>query len=99
MAAALASLYTGVPLRRDTAMTGEISLAGLVLPVGGIKEKVLAAHRAGLKRVVLPKGNERDLKRVPEEVRRDLEVIFASRIEDVLEAALRQNLREARARS
>jgi ATP-dependent Lon protease len=99
MAAALASLYTGVPLRRDTAMTGEISLAGLVLPVGGIKEKVLAAHRAGLKRVVLPKGNERDLKRVPEEVRRDLEVIFASRIEDVLEAALRQNLTEARARS
>jgi ATP-dependent Lon protease len=88
MATALTSLYTGIPARRDTAMTGEISLAGLVLPVGGIKEKVLAAHRAGLRRIVLPQGNERDLKQVPEEVRRELEVVFASRVEEVLEAAL-----------
>jgi ATP-dependent Lon protease len=88
MATALASIYTDIPARRDTAMTGEISLAGLVLPVGGVKEKVLAAHRAGLRRVILPKGNERDLKQVPEEVRRELEVLFATRVEDVLEAAL-----------
>ena len=99
MATALASLYTEIPARRDTAMTGEISLAGLVLPVGGIKEKVLAAHRAGLKRVVLPQGNQRDIKQVPEEVRRELEVVFASRVEEVLEAALARPpkpLREAR---
>jgi ATP-dependent Lon protease len=88
MATALASLYTGVPVRRDTAMTGEISLAGLVLPVGGIKEKVLAAHRAGLARVVLPKGNERDLRQIPEEVRGGLEFVLVERIEDVLAAAL-----------
>ena len=80
-------------------MTGEISLAGLVLPVGGIKEKVLAAHRAGLRRVVLPEGNRRDVKQIPDEARRDLEVIFASRIEEVLETALTRGVREARARS
>ena len=99
MTTALASLYTDTPVRRDTAMTGEISLAGLVLPVGGIKEKVLAAHRAGLRRVILPEGNRRDVKQIPEEVRRDLEVVYASRIEDVLEAALTRDVREVRARS
>jgi ATP-dependent Lon protease len=99
MTTALASLYTDTPARRDTAMTGEISLAGLVLPVGGIKEKVLAAHRAGLRRVVLPEGNRRDVKQIPDEVRRDLEVVFASRIEEVLETALTRGVREARARS
>ncbi len=56
-------------MRSDTAMTGEISLSGLVFPVGGIKEKVLAAHRAGIKRIILPKANEKDLKDVPQEVR------------------------------
>src|SRR5678816_3102351 len=69
MATALASSYVGKPVRSDTAMTGEISLAGLVLPVGGIKEKVLAAHRAGIRRIILPKPNEKDLKDVPQEVR------------------------------
>jgi ATP-dependent Lon protease len=99
MTTALASLYTDTPARRDTAMTGEISLAGLVLPVGGIKEKVLAAHRAGLRRVVLPEGNRRDVKQIPEEVRRDLEMVFAARIEEVLEATLTRGVREVRARS
>jgi ATP-dependent Lon protease len=65
-------------------MTGEITLAGLVLPVGGIKEKVLAARRAGIKRVVLPKGNEADVRELPENVRREMEVHLAERIEDVL---------------
>jgi ATP-dependent Lon protease len=88
MVTALASIYSGVPARRDTAMTGEISLAGLVLPVGGIKEKVLAAHRAGLKRVVLPKANERDLRKLPEEVRGDLTFLFAERIDDALQSTL-----------
>ncbi|WP_455370637.1 endopeptidase La [Petrachloros mirabilis] len=87
MATALASSYEGKPVRSDTAMTGEISLSGLVLPVGGIKEKVLAAHRAGIKRVILPKANEKDLKEVPQEVRDDMTFILAERIEEVLPAA------------
>jgi len=88
MASALASLYTGSPSRDDTAMTGEITLTGLVLPIGGVKEKTLAARRAGLKRVILPRGNEKDLHELPEEVRREIEFVFADRIEDVLGAAL-----------
>jgi ATP-dependent Lon protease len=90
MVTALASLYTNVPVRNDTAMTGEVTLTGLVLPVGGIKEKVLAARRAGMHRVVLPKDNEVDLRDVPEEVRNELEFTFAERVEDVLAAALPQ---------
>jgi ATP-dependent Lon protease len=87
MATALASSYMGEAVRSDTAMTGEISLSGLVLPVGGIKEKVLAAHRAGIKRIILPKSNEKDLKEVPQEVRDDLTFILVERIEEVLPAA------------
>jgi ATP-dependent Lon protease len=87
MATALASSYIGEAVRSDTAMTGEISLSGLVLPVGGIKEKVLAAHRAGIKRVILPKSNEKDLKEVPQEVRDALTFILVERIEEVLPAA------------
>jgi ATP-dependent Lon protease len=87
MATALASSFIGEAVRSDTAMTGEISLSGLVLPVGGIKEKVLAAHRAGIKRVILPKSNEKDLKEVPQEVRDDLTFILVERIEEVLPAA------------
>ncbi|MBK9308409.1 MAG: endopeptidase La [Nitrospira sp.] len=87
MATALASVYEGKAVRSDTAMTGEISLSGLVLPVGGIKEKVLAAHRAGITRIILPKANEKDLKDVPQEVRDELTFILAERIEEVLPAA------------
>ncbi len=87
MATALASAYEGKAVRSDTAMTGEISLSGLVLPVGGIKEKVLAAHRAGIKRIILPKANEKDLKEIPQEVRDELTFILAERIEEVLPAA------------
>jgi ATP-dependent Lon protease len=87
MATALASAYVGTPVRNDTAMTGEISLSGLVLPVGGIKEKMLAAHRAGIKRIILPKANEKDLKDVPEEVRQELDCILVETIEEVLPAA------------
>jgi ATP-dependent Lon protease len=88
MATALASLYSGIAPRSDTAMTGEISLTGLVLPVGGIKEKVLAATRAGMRRVILPRENGKDLSDLPENVRKELEVILADRIEDVLAAAV-----------
>ena len=91
MATALASSYVGKAVRGDTAMTGEISLSGLVLPVGGIKEKVLAAHRAGIRRIILPKANERDLKEVPREVRDELTFIPVERIEEVLPAAFNQD--------
>jgi len=88
MATALASVYSGVPARQDTAMTGEITLTGLVLPIGGLKEKVLAARRAGLKRVIAPRGNQKDLRDLPEEVRSEIEFIFADRVEDVLRVML-----------
>ncbi len=88
MATALASLVTGRPVRPDVGMTGEITLRGLVLPIGGLKEKVLAAHRAGLKTVIFPKRNEKDIDDVPEEVRRDLKFVLVDRIEQVLEVAL-----------
>jgi ATP-dependent Lon protease len=85
---ALASLCSDRPVRSDTAMTGEITLSGLVFPVGGIKGKVLAARRAGMKRVVLPKRNKPDIKDVPEEALRDLEVIFVERIDEALAQTL-----------
>lgn len=88
MFTALTSLFTGRKVRPDTAMTGECSLRGRVLPVGGIKEKVVAAHRAGIRRVILPAKNERDLDELPETVRDDLEFIIAHDMTDVLHAAL-----------
>jgi ATP-dependent Lon protease len=88
MASAMASLYTGRKVRSDTAMTGEITLSGLVFPVGGIKEKVLAAHRAGIRRIILPERNEADTEEIPEDVRNELEIIPAKYISDVLAAAL-----------
>ena len=88
MASAMASLLLRIPVRKDTAMTGEISLSGLVLPVGGIKEKLLAAHRMGLRRIMLPKANEKDLPDVPEAVRSELSLIFVETIEEALEAGL-----------
>jgi ATP-dependent Lon protease len=88
MITALAALYTRTPARGDTALTGEITLTGLVLPIGGVKEKVLAARRAGLRRVILPKDNEKDLAELPAEIRQEMEFILAARVEDVLAAAL-----------
>ncbi len=88
MASALASLLMRIPVRKDTAMTGEISLSGLVLPVGGLKEKLLAAHRVGLRRIVLPKANEKDLQDVPEAVRSELSIVLVETIEEALEAVL-----------
>jgi ATP-dependent Lon protease len=88
MAAALASLISGRAVKKDVGMTGEITLRGQVLPIGGVKEKVLAAHRAGLRTVILPRRNEKDLEDVPEDVRHDIRFVFADRVEDVLNAAL-----------
>jgi ATP-dependent Lon protease len=88
MAAALASLLTGRPVRSNVAMTGEITLRGKVLPVGGIKDKVLAAHRLGVDTIILPKKNQNDIDDVPEEVRDQLTFVYADVVGDVLNAAL-----------
>ncbi len=88
MATALASLYLDRPVRSDTAMTGEITLSGLVLPVGGVKEKVLAAHRAGIRRIILPKENQKDLRELPEHVRESLEFVYVEGIDEALLAAI-----------
>jgi ATP-dependent Lon protease len=88
MTVALASLFTGRRVRGDVAMTGEITLRGSVLPVGGIKEKVLAAHRAGISRVLLPDRNRKDMVDIPESVRKDLELVFVKRIQEALELTL-----------
>ena len=86
---ALVSLLTGRPVRTRVSMTGEITLSGRVLPVGGIKEKVLAAHRMGIKEVILPKRNEKAVKEdIPDNVRADLQIHLVSSIEEVLELAL-----------
>lgn len=87
MVTCLASLFSGRLVRSDVAMTGEITLRGLVLPVGGIKDKVLAAHRAGLKRIIIPQRNEKDLEEIPGNVRQDLSFITASCLDEVLNAA------------
>jgi ATP-dependent Lon protease len=91
MFTALVSLLTGIRVRSDVAMTGEATLRGRVLPVGGIKEKVLAAHRLGLKRIILPERCRHDLADVPESARKDLEFVFVSRMEEALEAALERS--------
>lgn len=91
IATALASLLTGCPVRGDIGMTGEITLHGQVMPVGGLKEKVLAAHRAGLRTVILPRRNEQDLEEIAEDVQRDIQFIAANTIDEVLAVALTQN--------
>jgi ATP-dependent Lon protease len=88
MTTALTSLYTGLPVRSDTAMTGEVTLSGLVLPVGGIKEKMLAARRLGIRRVIIPKQNEKDLRDLPADAREEMEFILAEHVQDVLRAAI-----------
>jgi ATP-dependent Lon protease len=85
---ALASLFMNRPVRHDVAMTGEISLRGLVLPVGGIKEKVLAAQRAGLAQVLIPARNQKDLRELPETVRTALRFTMLEKVDDALHAAL-----------
>ncbi|MDI6808660.1 MAG: endopeptidase La [Candidatus Eisenbacteria bacterium] len=88
MVTCLASLVTGIPVKHDVAMTGEITLRGRVLPIGGVRQKVLAAHRAGIKTVVLPRKNEKDLVEVPEEVRKEIKFVFVERIDEMLSATL-----------
>ncbi len=88
MATALTSLVTARPVREDVAMTGEITLTGQVLPIGGLKEKALAAQRHGIRHVVAPALNEQDVEDIPEHLRRRLDFTFVERIDEVLEVAL-----------
>ncbi len=90
MTTAMASLYTGLPARSDIAMTGEVTLAGLVLPIGGVKEKVLAARRSGIHRVILPQGNKKDLRDLPDHVRQEMQFHFVNRVEEVLSLVIPQ---------
>jgi len=85
---AIASALSGRPVRRDIAMTGEVTLRGKVLEIGGVKEKVLAAYRAGLREVIMPKGNEKDLRDVPTEVRQNMAFTFVATMDEVLRLAL-----------
>jgi ATP-dependent Lon protease len=88
MCTTLVSVLTGIPVKKDVAMTGEITLHGQVLPIGGLKEKLLAAHRGGIKTVVIPKENERDLKEIPDNIKADLNIVAVRWIDEVLELAL-----------
>ena len=97
MFTALASLFTGRPVRNDVAMTGEISLRGLVMPIGGVKEKVLAALRAGIKTVLLLARNRRDLEEIPAEAREKLKFVWVEKVEDALAAALSEDVVSAEA--
>jgi ATP-dependent Lon protease len=85
---AIASAMSGRPVRRDVAMTGEVTLRGKVLEIGGVKEKILSAYRAGLREVIMPKANEKDLRDVPEDVKRNMIFTFVERMDEVLHLAL-----------
>ena len=96
---AVVSVFTRRPIRNDVAITGEIDLRGHALPVGGIKEKVLAAHRAGIKIVFLPERNRKDMLDIPEEVRNELDIRFMTKIDDALDVALGEPPPPTRARA
>src|SRR3546814_16221823 len=88
MVISIVSGLTGIPVRKDVAMTGEITLRGRVLPIGGLKEKLLAALRGGLKTVLIPKDNEKDLAEIPDNVKKNLTILPMTNLDDVLKAAL-----------
>ncbi len=97
MATAMVSALTGIPVRKDVAMTGEITLRGRVLPIGGLKSKILAAHLSGAGMVILPKKNEKDLRDIPEEIRKQIKLVLVDSMDQVLEAALRRKPKPLRA--
>jgi ATP-dependent Lon protease len=90
MATAMVSAFTGIPVRKDVAMTGEITLRGRVLPIGGLKQKILAAHLSGAKVVIIPRKNEKDLRDIPEEIRKQIRIIPVDAAEQALDSALRR---------
>jgi ATP-dependent Lon protease len=92
MATALASVCTNEPVRKNLAMTGEVTLRGRVLPIGGLKEKTLAARRAGITTVIIPKLNEKDLDDIPKEIRKGMNFVLAETMDDVFRTALKKKL-------
>ncbi len=92
LATSVVSALTKIPVRRDIAMTGEITLRGKVLPIGGVKEKLLAAHRAGNRMVLLPRDNEKDLAEIPQDIQQELAIRFVDNMDEVLDLALEQKL-------
>ncbi|MBI1823142.1 MAG: endopeptidase La, partial [Nitrospirae bacterium] len=88
----IASALTAIPVRKEVAMTGEITLRGRVLPIGGLKEKILAAKAAGIKTILLPKRNEKDLEEIPKHIQKDLKLIFVETTEEVLQHALKRQI-------
>ncbi len=90
MTLAMVSAFTGIPVRKDAAMTGEITLRGRVLPIGGLKSKILAAHLAGARMIILPKKNEKDLRDIPDEILKQIKLVTVENMEQVLETALRR---------
>jgi ATP-dependent Lon protease len=93
MVTAMVSSLTGIPVRKDVAMTGEITLRGRVLPIGGLKSKILAAHLSGARVVIIPKRNEKDLRDIPDEVRTQMKLVLVENMDQVLAAALRRKPR------
>jgi ATP-dependent Lon protease len=93
MVTSIVSSITGIPVRKDTAMTGEVTLTGQVIPIGGLKEKLLAAHRAGIKKVLIPRDNEKDLPEIPKKIIDEVEIILVSSVDEVLKNALTKELK------
>ena len=93
MVTSIVSAITEIPVNRDVAMTGEVTLRGVVLPIGGLKEKLLAAHRAGIKKVLIPFENKKDLTEIPETIKKNIEIIPVQNVEEVLKIALTKNLK------
>mgnify|MGYP001305215858 FL=1 len=93
MVTSIVSSITKIHVRRDIAMTGEVTITGQVLPIGGLKEKLLAAHRAGIKEVLIPKENEKDLSDIPEKVKNDIKLTTVDVVDDVLKIALTKELK------
>jgi ATP-dependent Lon protease len=92
IATSITSALTSIPVRADLAMTGEITVRGKVLPIGGLKEKLLAAHRHGIREVILPKDNEKDLPDIPENIRQEMKIHFVTSMDEVLKIALEKEL-------
>ena len=93
MVTSIVSSITGIPVRKDIAMTGEVTLTGQILQIGGLKEKLLAAHRAGIKEVLIPKENEKDLEEIPKKVQEDIKITLVSSIDSILKIALTKELK------
>jgi ATP-dependent Lon protease len=93
MVTSIVSSITGIPVKKDTAMTGEVTLTGQVIPIGGLKEKLLAAHRAGIKKVLIPRDNEKDLPEIPKKIIDEVEIILISSVDEVLKNALTKELK------